>query len=127
MTDTQLTIIIAAIPATIAATGALVATILGVIQGAGRERKAEEREEKASVKTDSLIEKTVEIHTLTNSNLSKVTAALDAANVKIEGLQTMVANLLKDKEAASKSNEPTDVIVVNEPTSPVPITQAAKK
>lgn len=33
----------------------------------------------------------VEIHTLTNSNLSKVTAALAVANEKIEGLRLLAA------------------------------------
>lgn len=37
-------------------------------------------------KTDSVIEKATEIHTLTNSNLSKVQAQLEVSNRTIEGL-----------------------------------------
>lgn len=37
-------------------------------------------------KTDTVIEKATEIHTLTNSNLSKVQAALEVSNKTIEGL-----------------------------------------
>lgn len=41
-------------------------------------------------KADVLIEKAVEIHTLTNSNLTAVKTALEVANAKIEGLQKLV-------------------------------------
>lgn len=40
--------------------------------------------EKGIEKSDVIIEKTTEIHTLTNSNLSKVTAQLEMANQKLE-------------------------------------------
>lgn len=42
-------------------------------------------------KTDTVIEKATEIHTLTNSNLSKVQSQLDVANQKIEGFHSAQA------------------------------------
>lgn len=48
-------------------------------------------------KTDNLVRKTDEIHTLTNSNLSTVTSALAVANEKIAGLEKMVTQLMNKK------------------------------
>lgn len=42
-------------------------------------------------KTDIVIEKATEIHTLTNSNLSKVQSQLEVANAKIEGFHNAQA------------------------------------
>ena len=51
-------------------------------------------------KASTIIEKAVEIHTLTNSNLSKVTAALDSALAKIEGLEKLVKSQSEAKSVA---------------------------
>lgn len=47
-----------------------------------------------SEKADVLLTKTDEIHELTNSNLTKVTANLDSANVKIRELQTLLIKMM---------------------------------
>lgn len=68
-------------------------------------------------KTDVIIEKATEIHTLTNSNLSKVQAQLDVANEKIDGfnkartedaqrlasMEAMISQLIPTKEHPSPS------------------------
>ncbi len=75
MSDAVILALIVAVPSTILACATL---IVGV---------------RNSRKTDTVIEKAAEIHTLTNSNLSKVTTALEVANEKIEGLQRLVAQI----------------------------------
>lgn len=53
------------------------------------------------VKADSLVEKTTEIHTLTNGSLSKVQASLETANEKISGLEKLVASVTAASLAAN--------------------------
>jgi hypothetical protein len=55
-----------------------------------------------SRKADSIITKADEIHTLTNSNLTKVTNALAVAQEKIDGLQKLVTTMLDAKAVADK-------------------------
>jgi len=54
-----------------------------------------------SAKASTILEKTVEIHTLTNGNLSKVTTALETANEKIAGLEKLMAALAQQKTEAT--------------------------
>jgi 5-bromo-4-chloroindolyl phosphate hydrolysis protein len=90
MTDativTIVSAIIGAIPATLVAYAAL--------------KKAEVVEKKS----DTIIEKAVEIHTLTNSQLSKVTAALEVANEKIQGLEKMLTKVEGQTNGHGHSN-----------------------
>lgn len=51
-------------------------------------------------KADVIIGKAVEIHTLTNSNLSKITSALDVANEKIAGMEKLIAAGVESKNEA---------------------------
>lgn len=51
-------------------------------------------------KADTIIEKAIEIHTLTNSNLSKVTESLNIALEKISGLEKLVTSLTAAKQVA---------------------------
>lgn len=44
-------------------------------------------------KTDILLNKTEEIHTLTNSNLTKVTAALESSQAEVKSLKEMIAQM----------------------------------
>ena len=46
----------------------------------------------------TIIEKTIEIHTSTNSNLAALTKTLEVAQEKISGLENMIAELNKQKE-----------------------------
>lgn len=50
-------------------------------------------------KADTIIEKAVEIHTLTNSNLAKVTAANEKLQAEVAGMRELIATLVKDKES----------------------------
>ena len=84
--------LIASITPTVAAICAL---IIGIING----RKANV----AATKADSLLEKTTEIHTLTNSNLARVQAALDVANEKIKGLEQVLTSIA-DRQKAHDTN-----------------------
>lgn len=110
-------IIAAAIVIVIAAIGSAVVQVINAWSAANDRREARlAREEikritESSVtKTNTLIEKTAEIHTLTNSNLSKVTAALEVSIAKNKELETFIRSLVKDKEtsdalAISRSSE----------------------
>lgn len=76
--------LVGGLPATVAAIGGIMALLQSrqnAIVAAGTDRKVDE------VKKDgaTIIEKATEIHTLTNSNLARVTHELEAANVKIAG------------------------------------------
>lgn len=128
MTDIQLTIVLSAIVPTLAAVGAMIVSVVNAIKSSAN-----------GVKADDIIKKAEQIHTLTNSNLSKVTAALEVANAKIDGLQTMVSEMTRAKaiadhvaqRAAEKvtsraHDSPTEVLVVNPPTEPVPTTTTKK-
>jgi hypothetical protein len=120
MTDATLTIVLVAIVPTLAAIGAMIVSIINAIKSTENGAKA-----------DHIIEKATEIHTLTNSNLSKVTATLDVANAKIEGMQKMISGMLEAKNVADHladktasapvvpSADPVEVKVINPKTDPV--------
>lgn len=74
---------VASVPPTIAAVAAL-------RQGRANGVKAQSN----SDKSDVIIHKAEEIHTLTNSNLTKVTADLALANKRIEDLEKLVARMV---------------------------------
>jgi hypothetical protein len=76
--------IIAVVPTTLAALGALLVSL------------------RNGKKSDIIIEKAAEIHTLTNSNLSKLTSQLEVANSKITGLERLVASLVEAKGIADR-------------------------
>lgn len=98
-------------------------------------------------KTDTVIEKATEIHTLTNSNLSKVQAALEVSNKTIEGLnqvqvesarrmasmEQLVASLIpsKGEQAPSQINSAkldhltTMLSDVQRGTPPIPVVDEA--
>lgn len=98
MTDVQLTIIIAAVPPTLVAIGALISSLRNT-------------------------NKLTEIHTLTNSNLTKVTGHLSLALQKIESMEETIKQMGIDKLVAQHAAEKTqEVMVVNPPTEPVPTT-----
>jgi len=90
----------------VAFSGAAVAIINARASAAERlEAKAsrvrlEETTHNVDRKADALIEKAVEIHTLTNSNLSRVTASLEIALKEIDGLRQLVESLTKAKAVA---------------------------
>lgn len=56
----------------------------------------------ASINAGKNNKKLTEIHTLTNSNLSKVTANLEVANETIDGLNKLVNLLEKEKVEVSR-------------------------
>lgn len=125
MSDTQLTIILTAVPATLVALGTLVATILNGLKSAER-----------SVKVSEAVK---EVHTIVNSKA-------DASAKKIEVLQNQVTELLavmaEKKETAallaqaaashapaekvlSATPAPTPVVVMNTPKEPLPVEDVA--
>lgn len=53
-------------------------------------------------KSDIILQKATEIHTLTNGNLSVVTSALAVANAKIEGLEKLMSSVVEAKKTAEK-------------------------
>lgn len=121
MTDTQVTIILASIVPTLAAFGAMAVSVINAIKSNAN-----------GIKSDEIIKKAEQIHTLTNSNLSKVTAALEVANARIDGLQKLILSMTEAKTVADHVAEraaektptitalPTEVVVVNAPSEPVP-------
>lgn len=108
MTDTTLVTIaiaaIAALPPTITAFAAF-------RQGQRNEKKTDDNTAltaETKQKTDDLVRKTDEIHTLTNSNLETVKKELVAANVRIAELQTIIERFVngKGRERQARDREP---------------------
>jgi hypothetical protein len=100
-------VIAAAVVTVIAALAAAVVTVTNAMAAAADRRDA--RASRAVLattthatekKADIIIEKAVEIHALTNSHLSTVTAALNVALAEIKGLQSLVSSLLDAKRIA---------------------------
>lgn len=96
-----------AVVTVIAALGAAIVTVINAKAAADERAEARMAREvqlrlsrATDGKADAIIEKTVQIHEVTNSNLSKVTAALDVALSRIEGLQAMVRTLTEAKRIA---------------------------
>lgn len=101
------TIIAGAFVIVIAAIGTTIVQIVNAVAAANDRREArsarlklEAMAEINAVKTDKIVEQGVAIHTLTNSNLSKVTADLATAVSKIEGLEKVIVAQTKAKEIA---------------------------
>lgn len=94
MTDTvQLALIVGLPPTLVALSGLIVSLRNGTKQDA------------TAKKADTIIEKATEIHTLTNSNLAKVSAALDVALAKIEGQGKLIESLVTAKAVADKLSD----------------------
>jgi len=87
-----------AIAALITAVFTGVVNIITALRAERKVDKVSEKTDKVNDKADVIIEKAGEIHTLTNSNLQKVTAALEVANEKIINLEKLVSELLKNKK-----------------------------
>lgn len=97
----------AALPPTIAAVTGLIASRATLRQSRANASVAENANLKAEAsnvkadasneKTDALLRKTEEIHTLTNGNLTTITAELRVANEKIAGLQALLSALTVPK------------------------------
>jgi len=104
------------------AIGAAVVTVIGALGGvvvqiinavsAARDRREASAERRAlreqtaivlkngqdtGVKADQIIEKAVEIHGLANGHLTKLSTALDVANAKIAGLESLMHALADSK------------------------------
>jgi hypothetical protein len=85
-TVSDLTVIFAAAIAAVPPTLLGVATLWQAITNAASARVTDG-------KTDAIIRRTDEIHTLTNSNLAEVTKTLQVANEKISGLEKLLGAL----------------------------------
>lgn len=111
MTDSTIVAILTALPPTLAAIAAL-------IQGLKNSKKADAANIKADVaneKTNDLLNKTAivtekaeaiatktdEIHTLANSNFSKVSANNQVLAEKVAGLEKLITTLTEQKNAAA--------------------------
>lgn len=67
-------------------------------------------------------EKLVEIHTLTNSNLTAVTSALEVANTKIAGLERMLQEIGKAQNVTNATLHTPIPVVIEQPKDlPVPV------
>jgi len=89
MTDTAIIALVTALPATIASVAAAIVSLASL-------RKSRENGEKS----DTIIKAAAEIHTLTNSRLSKVTTDLDVALSKIAGLEARLQGMSDAKTVA---------------------------
>lgn len=70
-------------------------------------------------KADNIVEKTIEIHSMTNSNLTKVTEALSVALEKISGLEKLILSMVEAKKTADEhSQRAAAAAVSNTPRSP---------
>lgn len=107
MTTLDPTVFAAALVMIIAAVGAAVVSVVNAV-AASRDR-TEARDSRIGLartvdsterKADQIIERAGEIHTLTNSNLSKMTARLDVALAEITGLRALIASQQEAKRVA---------------------------
>ena len=103
MSDAFWLALITAIPTTLAALGAMYVSI-----------RNGHKADITAAKVDAVDAKAIEIHTLTNSQLSRVTAALELANSKIAGLERLVSNMAEAKAIA-------DQVIVNATPKPPPL------
>lgn len=87
MTDASINAILVAIPVIL---GIIAKTILDIMTARTALVAAEKNANKIVEKVDKVIEGNVEIHTLANDQLSKMTNALAVANEKIQGLEKLI-------------------------------------
>lgn len=102
MTDATLTALFANLPATIAATTGAVVSIGALVNARAALRQGRENAKASAIvvqKTDDLVQKTTEIHTLTNGNLSKISAELAVSHQEVVGLKAQVELLLASQKA----------------------------
>lgn len=106
MSDTAVTAVVGALAVVVAGSIAAIPPSLVALASLRQSREnAKQAKEAAAAsaetaklaiqKTDSLTEKVVEVHTLTNGNLSKVTSALEVANEKILGMQKQLTYVIE--------------------------------
>lgn len=88
--EVQLALVAAIVP-TIAAIGAIVVVIAG-------NRHADRKADVIVAKTEAIAVKAEEIHTTSNGHLTAVTAALAAANEKINSLEKLVTAMVTAKK-----------------------------
>jgi hypothetical protein len=86
---------------TIAATSALVVSVVGAMKSWGNGRKVEV----VATKVETVLEKATEIHTATNGTLHQATEATNAANALKEVMEERVKGLEKQLAAALKSGD----------------------
>jgi hypothetical protein len=101
MTDLVEIALIATIPPTVAA-------VAGVFVSLSNGRKADLNKivvDKTSDKVSDVSEKTVEIHALTNSTLSKMGTDLQVAIEKVSGLEKLVSSMQSAKVIADSVAE----------------------
>lgn len=95
--------LIAAIPPTLAALAAYKQSMAALSTSQETQRIAKGISEKASeqaTKTESLVGRVDQVHTLTNSNLSQVRAELAMAATRIENLIAVVSELKSERSKA---------------------------
>lgn len=130
MSDTQLTIILASIPATLVALGTLLATIINGWKGDARGKKNEDQLEQTK---EEMKEKVQEVHVLVNGRTSIQAEKIDMLEKQIAQLievaaerkeaAALLAQAAKQTavEAGSAAQKPpVPVVVVNPPDKPVP-------
>lgn len=100
MSDAFWLAIITAVPTTLAALGALIVSI-----------RTGRKTDVVAAKVEAVDAKAIEIHSLTNSNLSAVRTALEVANTKIDGLKAQVAVMAIAKMDADSAKAIADKVI----------------
>lgn len=131
MTDTQLTIIIAAIPATMAAMGAVIVSVLNAVRTTRRDNAADDKAEKLAKVTEK-------IHNDTNSGFTTLTSENKQLVAELASLKDQMIAMYEDKLVANNLAQklaekatatavsetpaaPAEVIVVNTPKQSIPV------
>lgn len=117
MTDTQLTIILAAITPTLAALGALIVSVINAVRG--NQQRADQKR---------AIE---DVHAAVNGKSVLAESKIDALRTQVEDLTAVAAQsretaALLAQAAQQVATIPAEVVVVNAPTDPLPVTQIKK-
>lgn len=125
------TVIAAALVTVIAAVVTGTVTVINAIAAMSDRKEARSARQALSQttlstekKADTLIEKAVQIHTVSNGTLGKAMAALDVALAKIAGLEQLVASLTTAKtvaDALATAAAAGDRAAAAAPTLPVPV------
>jgi hypothetical protein len=97
VTETSSQLVLNVLLGIIAATPATIAALLTLWKLSQNTATTERIEGKADVIAAAAVVKTDQIHTLVNSNLTKVTEELTAANARIASLEAMVSKLINSR------------------------------
>lgn len=127
-------VIAAAMVTVIAATAGAIVTVVNAIAAATDRREGRKAREALAVttsatdqKAERIIQKTDEIHSVTNGNLSKVQAELAVAHEKILGLEKLVASIAAAQDSTDRLRKLHDLEVATALATDPPVAHVHRR